>query len=579
MLAAVRRLADVAAPGRCDGVQLLADALKSGVPGARLTDLAAVASPERPMAAWLALPAELLFIVGHGNGLDMGLGPLSLCRRGVFIAGDQVNVFPCFHGAPCGRPGQAHMDADRIMARRVIAASCWGVYPPGGDFDPEASVGHGLLAGATAEVLLTSVRVTIFRGPDLALMYYLVNLGKSFGAVANAVNRYRLAAGLEADLMSFGDPASSIAASVVERRAVWRAGVGRLPLRGGAAGDFHVPVPADIAARGRFVIVDGEAARFVSGAFDLHGAIFLTRPRSAAGHDGAIELRIVPALLLTTEECRRMKDATAALSALLDGGRAALGPDHRELLDASAAWKALAELLAGWPLAHVPPGACVTRATLDRVFAGLNQGLTDFAQSWLRLFLSLVPARGIFHARNFWLDQAVFHSERRRARNCGYCDGIVGEASFTLRGPSALLRTLSHCQTCGPICDGDPVIGAMLAGPRTADAGTTVRFHVPVNNVYGCPLPVAVALVIERYDRKQSVQGECVSITLDPHERATVAMSIAIPADWPSGVCYAGAAIVFAGEINYLKRGIGVRRAAPETTVVAIHRPGPYSQS
>lgn len=579
LMLAVRRLARTGVPGKSTGPQLLADAMKSRLPGRKLIDLAEMATAEQPMAAWLSQAAELLFIVGHGNGLDIGLGPLSLCRRHSFETSDASRLFPCFQGASCCRPGQQHMEADTVKARRIIAATCWGIYPPGGNFHPEASAGFGLLAGGWVEAILTSVRVTIFRAPDLALMYYFVNSGISFGRVAILINRYRLAAGLEADLACFGDATSTIEASVVNVQASWHGRSCRLHLDLSDAGDFCLAVPSTSACLGRYIIIDGEDAASVSCVYDLHETIFLTTKPSEIRRDSALELTVVPTLLLSDEEHLRMKRAMAALAPLLDGGRAALGPDHAELNDTRDKWKAVTELLTNWPLADLAPGTGVSRTTLHRTLSTLQHGFSALAQAWIQLFQCLVPTVGIYHARGFWLGQAVFQSEKRRVRRCSYCKGIIDEATFALSDLSHSLRSLSHCQLCGPVCDGNAEIAASLEGPEAIEAGLTLSFTVAVANPYDCPLPVAAALMVERFDRKHSLVGERAAGMLEAGENASLMLSVAIPCDWPAGICYVGVAVSLAGEVTYLRRGIAVKPRHPGTAVVAIHRPAANFQN
>jgi hypothetical protein len=497
-----------------------------------MPDFASYAAGAQLQAGDLLAPADLLFLLGHGNGADAGAGDFVLCRRDTAIPArparstspvrDAIDALPCFGGAPCrfdDRPVTV-VRTDDLRARRIVALVCWGVSVTRHPFSIESTVGAGLLEGSQADTVLTLVRVAAIGRGDYLALYYACNDGLPLGTAATRANRARLARGQRADIICFGDPESRLQPSVVAVTAdVIDRGL-RLPLA-------SIPLIPSIPSgeRGKFIDVRIDASSCTRGlkapALVIDGA----SPEAAvAMPDGTLYATLGPdaftasdSLDVSAIECASLRNDAARLAPLgLD-----LETIRQMLLSLSQSFLAsrqdlwpfvtrtaeqaadIEHVLQHWPMATIEPGAVVSGAGMTRAREDLETRLTRLRDTLLTLWEQCLDAKVPMLQV---LDRPLrIVDEVAGAGTCAYCGQLVDDH---LRRDvfDRWRRRSGFCRACGHIYNGrvdrtdsDSDVWVRCESPMTIGAAAPIS--VTVRNPYAWPCSAQFAIGLLPFGR------------------------------------------------------------------------------
>ncbi len=523
-----------------------------------------VAAGPNGLAQLARNPPELLILLGHSNGHDLGAAGAALCRRGSLQehGADDLLRFPCHFGADCrfiGRPRE-EVNVDRLHARRVILLSCWGVSIAPSPFAVDASVGIGLLHHARVQTLITTVRSAEIGREDLLAFYYLARTGLPMGRLANAVNRRRQSLGQRAEFLCFGDPFGTLARTVGDasaRETDARDAVTVALAPSDAAFDVCVQLPRAIAGERSIAIVERGARVRAAQLHDDH-----TLYVSAAPGDGAeaeISFAAAEDLHETAAPLTALSDdlayATFALLTLRSPGPG----DRPQAL--GAAFDALRSIVAGWPLRRLQPGAAVSRSKLHEPWVQLMRAIGDYQSAMIDLFVGTTQRGGT----NFMKLADAYHFvevEVPASEPCDYCGLPVSDALYKPIHGDVYRRT-GYCQACGTVYEApldavEPWI--RLAGAAHSDVKPRRRFEITVQvaNPFAFPVPSRAAAVIKHFNKDEHLPVSTPPIYLDARRPSGLQMTIDVPADYPAGVHFIDAIAFVGPRVAHLRRAIVV---------------------
>lgn len=497
--------------------------------------------------AFLTQPAEIAFVFGHSNGLDMDAGVATLCTKPDARPGDGgLKAFDCFRDGACARcrPGQPQASPKMLRMRRLVLVSCWGVTLSDAVFDPALSIGRGLADQPILEAFVTTVRAARVDELDVPHLYYLANRGYPLGAVANRANQERLARGLEADFLCFGDPESATATSTLAAQARRR-----------EEGWFDVAIDpssrrTDVEIRvgetmpeEPIVLVDGPEG--TSGVL-ARGTLCLTVPEETT----AVRFCIVDRRTLANEARAEMARDLAFAQRYVRG----VAPK----IDAEIAAAPLASIdraLEALDVAAPTIGSVVSARALDESRAALARTIATTTHAVASVFAAAVERMGSVHPAHVWQPRYDF-VEQRTAASCACgstCDEHVHEERV---GKDR--RSLLVCRACGPVFDGDPSLGASL-GPRAPLArGATHTIELPIASPYGCDTAATGVAMLSSFRRGEVASGEARSVIVPARARGILAVELTIPHDFPRGVSYLACALVIGGRLHFFRRAVHV---------------------
>lgn len=158
---------------------------------------------------------RLVCVETHGNGVDAPLGSSGfLCTRRArpSMSADRGSL-PCLHGGPCIRSADGGHEAERqlspaeIRADVLVWATCWGTLGADSAFDPAASVVRYVVTDSPVSAILTTTTSVTVSAARLLLIAYLLQTGRTLGAVAGRLNRLEDGGSL-APWAVIGDPLS-----------------------------------------------------------------------------------------------------------------------------------------------------------------------------------------------------------------------------------------------------------------------------------------------------------------------------------------------------------------------------------
>jgi len=501
----------------------------------------------------LGRPAEIAFLSGHSNGLDVDVGSAVLCTRfdGAPVRDDELRHFPCARGVACARcrPDQANASPALFRARRLVLLSCWGVSLSEYVFAPEHTLGQAILKSPHVDVLLTTVRASRVDALDMPYLYYLANLGLPLGEVANRANRLRIARGSTADLVCFGDPESRLEPSIDVVK-IEPDDDGVYVVRGG---DGPTDVAIDLArhALPEEPVFLATAEKPIAGACEPGRAVFLTVPAGA----GEVRLRAVDRRSLASA------DALRDLSRDLDFARSYARDIEAKAESIDAAHAAAAADLARdaierCPLLDLAPGSVVAVEAIEHVLDDLQSRIATSAHRSIAAFIQGVHRLGTYHPYNLWNARHRLLGQRPAGR-CAYCGGSCDEDTFELRGGDTR-RSIVACRGCGPIFDGDPSLGAAMRVEDPVRPGL-LRVDLPMTNPYGMDVPAfGVAVVTSFTNRGEFALGEVRGADLAQGESKSMTVDVAIPETAHTGIHYLCCGLAIGARLQFFRRAIHV---------------------
>ncbi|MFC1835856.1 hypothetical protein ACFL2Q_14240 [Thermodesulfobacteriota bacterium] len=506
---------------------------------------------------------DLAFFAGHGNGIDMNLGKVVLCRhsRTAPAAPDQLGVFPCYHGGPCVRTlggARIRRAIEDVGARCLINLTCWGVSIAPAPYAPKHTLGEGFLRHSAVEAMVTTVGVAGYDAMDLGLLYFLCNDGLPLGQVANRANRVRPLDGRGAELLCFGDPRARIKPSLEKAEALRQGD--KLTLRIPPSEHGPTDIRADISVEpldDKIVLVDDPpSGRYLGGVLDPSGVMYASIAEGAGTEDVTLDIVGRSDLVERRNGARRVFQDLEFLDSYL--------PELLQSSDNRNAVVEVAEILAGvkaflrsWPLDGLAAGSTVLRSFPDSVWDTLTKGLTALVESLMVLFEGFMTTRaglryddwsGRYRSRRTT-------SDRIRCRYCGY---HVDEWLLKSRMTHAT-RRIGYCHACGLIYDGDPAIGRWLVTEDILERGRPTTVRLNGRNPYGFPVPVAAVTVLERWELNESSVAKAGPFITDAGERCAVEAVLDVPKSFPPGVYHLSAAWMVGGRINFLRRDLRLR--------------------
>jgi len=540
------------APGRA-GEQPFSGLASTTFRGARMVERDPGAGNDGALRL-LGRPAEIGFLSGHSNGLDVDVGASVLCTRfdGVPVSDDELRHFPCARGAACARcrPDQANASPSLLRTRRLVLLSCWGVSLSPYVFAPEHTLGQAILRSPHVDVLLTTVRASRVDALDVPHLYYLANLGLPLGEVANRANRLRIARGSFADIVCFGDPESRVEASL-DVADVERDEDGVYVVRGddGAAKDVAIDVAGHAMPEEPIVLADG--VKPVTGMCEPGRALFLTVPKGA----GEVRLRAVDRRSFLPEA------AMAELARDLDFARSyareiAMKTESADATFAAAAVDVARDAIEKSPLLDVAQGSVVPVQAIEHVLDDLQTKLGTSAYRCIGAFIQGVRHLGTYHPYNLWNARYRLLGQRPAGR-CAYCGSSCDEDTFRARSGDAR-RWVVACRGCGPIFDGDPSLGASLRVDDPARPGL-LPVDLPMKNPYAIDVPAfGVAVVTSFTNRGDFALGEIRGADLAPGESKTMSVDVVIPETASTGVYYLCCGLAIGGRLQFFRRSLHV---------------------
>jgi hypothetical protein len=553
LLAAVRRL-DAPPPPGAGQAALLHPSFEDFVAGTRVRAAANGGSP--PTEEVMTAGAGILYLLGHSNGHDLHLGGAVICRRGVLEGAPRPErAFPCYYGAACCYQGRAHrMDADVVSARVAVVLTCWGVSPRT-PFSPETSTGEGLAGSGRVRALVTSLRSERFGRSDFLPLYYAFGMGLPAGRAVAMANRGRMAQGVRASLVCYGDPEMGSPATVVDVAAA-PDGAGRFAaeLPAGPV-EVRIALPREEAAAATLAVIeDGPPT---GAAWLGEGALFLTT-RGKGGR-----------LVFSCASSGRVRAESAGLAGVLDDVAGlshfcrALAEENAappaEINRFAAAVGAAAGVLHRWPLARVKPGKVLSRRQVEKTWASLHSCLGELGVAFLDVCAAAAALGGI--PMRAGQGQWVVTGEGDSPLPCGYCGSVVveDEMEFPL---TRHRRRSGNCFCCGTVFVGDPDTARILEVEEPLRLGRTVEVRIPVRNPYPVAVEVGALTLLGGFDSTlPQPSGRSTPLRLAPGGTGTVTVPMGLdPAGrLGEGMYYLSGAVMVGARLTFLRRPVEVR--------------------
>lgn len=562
--------------------QLFFDGLGLDIEGANLVHASLICESNADVRALLAEPADVLYLVGHGNGVDLGVLKAAVCCRiDASAPAGELRVLPCFHGDSCRRGSDVETPAAAIGARRVINLSCWGVTLANPHFAPEFTLADGLMRSGTVESLITTVRVADIGAADVSLLYYLINVGLPMGLVANRANRLRLRVGKGADFICFGDPASRLPASVSRVSAQFEAGHFTIYLdrdgKDAAIRDISLQSPVSVHSDPIWITSDN-INMAVWDPTQTPATLYATVDTGTCGSTAEFRCVERSELPILEDLASQLLEDLAFLTIYAAGARAASASPEFETEMVAAAYE-LSRALEAWPVAALPLWSCVRGATLAQLELTLETSLAALSEAVAAHYIHLVKTAGTLHPTPLWAAGFVPVCDERGTEPCVYCAAPVdirvcrprvgsARAPFRLRPlqehaesaaecdrppKRAGKRCLRYCQNCGLVFDGDVDMATWIDCPPEVRPGGRISCRVRVNNPYGTYVPARVVFTFEDFSRRRTTSAEVFASRLEP-SGSQLEAELAIPAAVFPGVHSAGAMIMVGTKVCFLRR-------------------------
>lgn len=481
----------------------------------------------------------VLFLVGHSSGFDAGFENLAICRRGTGLnAPANFLAFPCFYGAPCryDKPVLLPFSTDIVAARKVINITCWGFGLQDHMFQPELTVGQGLLDGGAVESMITSIRVFPLERSDLMALYYLINHGVPFGLATALANKLRLQRGNRADFFCFGDPEGYVECSNQEVECEWNGVTGLVTnLSSSFKSDIEIRFPKDIDQSDKIVLIGPDSAGMVCGV-STSGYVFLSPSNQPPTNE--VLLRLLPADHPELAVLGSVKELLIGFHHL-DHLARSLGceSDHGGGVEASRLYAALRELrsfLIAWPLSSLKGGDVLRSVEVSNAFTNLSSKLNSLGNAFSEMYWSLL-GKGSPFLLLMGNDLGTSEAQQFEIDTCRYCGQAVDEtlvSSWTGR-PS---RISGCCHICGPIYDVGPEDEKWISSDSVR-LNSSNNFKINIRNAYPFPATAFSGLAIPPFGSQQAV-SVANTILVPARQTRTINMDLDLSAQFHPGTYY-----------------------------------------
>jgi hypothetical protein len=487
--------------------------------------------------------SELLLLAAHSNGFDIdGIGP-SLCALNARESTAATGVMPCFNGAPCSRRRSGHhpRSVASVTARRVIAATCWGVSKELA-YDFEHTAGAALIHNPLIESLLTTMRVVHFDAADIATLYYLANDGYSFGAIASRWNAFRLWRGYHAEMVCFGDPETCLSPGIDEMPVGFG---GSMVIHGSQARRRDVKIRSAAPVE-RVVVVGSRRDGILSSVVMPDGVVYATLEKDVNSASLALsEEDQNPLLCSPSELFTELEQVGDYLSA--DGQPSRLVSSYTKLRQA----------VASWPLASVTRGAFVAQETLVHTWGVLKERLDAFADAAVDSYLSTVHQHIGLHTLRYWERVYVDRPGLMVTRDCSFCGGTLDERVLVHRACNRQ-RLLGHCRSCGPSYDVPSHGRVSLELPEHAQSGSVVGASFRLQGSKLPRVPARAVFVLQQLHEGSGSDSDVAGgdVTYDtPHDAHC---ELRIPDQIAPGVYHLAAMVTMGAALHFFRRPIRV---------------------
>lgn len=504
----------------------------------------------------IAQPVDCLYLLGHSNGHDAGIGPIVLCRQPDTPRSrrPRLDAYPCFNGHGCRFKDQPvrPVTSRHVNARRIVNLTCWGSSLSSAPFSPTLSVGAGLLAGARLRVMLTLFRASRLSAREAMLIYYLLNSGVSFGRVANVLNDDRCARGQAVAFACFGDPRERLAASVVSIEA--RVVTSRLRSISLPARDLPYDFVIELSDLSEIPGVCVTHPMVTAGSV-LSNRVWLS---VAPGPETVIMLEIVEACEIAAAKtgvnvdlqhlswikrfCSRIKKMYK-LNALT-----------QDLRDNADEYSSYLEAL---PHRHFQLGAFTDRRFLEAQRSA-GCGLVDEFMVSASSLHERLASFGAMSSMRILYDVSDIGLETRHHERCPICRGAINVTQLRLAGGGPK-RSQFNCDCCGPIQQSASNLLFTLCLDGKLIPGTTIHLSavVPGSACQPWTRRAQLSVVLCTFLRETDVAGRSEPVDVNGSD-TTLSVSLALPERLTPGVYYLSAQIIVGAEVSHVRHPVSV---------------------
>lgn len=556
LLAVARRLTQTRPSAGSRQVLALSEDLPIDLRGARFDTLAFANAEAR-----LTAECDLLYLIGHGNAMHMTAGGTVLCQRAP-AAADELGVYPCFHGDDChfgANRGEVQLSLDRLRARRIVSVGCYAAGFLDQPFAYQHSVAAALARNPILESMIATLRAATITPADVSLLYYLCNRGLPMGAIANRVNRFRLSLGLAAEFLCFGDPETSIGATIepvqIEQHDdEW---IINAPATRGTARDLMAALPVQCLPRDP-ILLDSTAGDLHNGMLDPDGQLYVTIPADWKGAPIRLRAAARESMIDRGGAAAKLMNDLQFLELYVNLIEESNGTSE-ELSSTLQAKLHLQELLRTWPLSDYPLHTLVRQRAVEELWRELRCRVDTLGDRFLHLYKALMSRDQRTHPTP-WESRFSTEESLPRSVECGYCGHPIDEFRMRARFGTHE-RWWGLCRPCcAYVYDGDPHVGRWLETPPLFVAGQPASIGFRITNPYGIALDAHVLAVIKHFDRNKSAFSTATRITLQPKEQRLVETAlVTIPTTYRSGMYHAAGVTMIGGQINFYRTHVAVR--------------------
>jgi hypothetical protein len=551
------------------------DDFKKMIGGARIQDAGQLVAGGADYRQLISEPNELIFMIGHSNGHDAGIGKLVLCRHASTPPPlSTVNAFPCYAGEDCKviSRGMITASADEVGAKRVISLCCWGVTLADHPFSTVLSVGEGLLRFSNVETLVCATRGYFITREDFLTLYYFANTGLSLGAVANKGNRCRIDRGLGAEFLCFGDPETSIL-KTIDNMSWDRTEQGKT---------FYINLPPldrpkDLALNlhdqkcphSYAVLLDSKPQVQAGVMVSSDSKLFLTVAPSLHENFVRADLLTEEDLSLRIESYRQLFEDLPYFDSLFHATAERLSNtavDLNSLTQISAQIGVMRNLLKISPLAHVREGMVIFKGVLEQYEEEVMQQIDTIADQFVRFYVDSID---IDFAQLAHSHYRLIH-ETDAKLICQYCGSRVSEKEWS---PifERCSRHIGFCDSCGIIYEGDTGLARWLITEENTVSDFPFRVSITASNPYTVPMRARGAVVFTRF-HKGGVHSFVTGGTLAPEEVSVLTANVVPPTNLSNGVYYLLGILLVGLRVVYFRRPLIVH-AGPVRKFTSLGEP------
>jgi hypothetical protein len=533
--------------------------------------------PDSSVAELVRSDLDLLVIHGHGNALDLDLGPSAiLCARAAGTGSGEAGVFPCFQpGGTCFRQVRAHANAELIDPRSLdalllVTVSCHIVHLGPSAFSSRASILPALLASGMVAAITTTGAAGM--GPELVtLALGLLREGRPLGDVARLLNEFHAAHGIATGLdpaytpfVVIGNPCARLAAAIPQARVVQR-----------RAGAVTARVTSDLAADPA-----GTLLRIPLESTDLPGATIATASGVKGtdwqkvvvlgrGRDRAAYAWLGPKARL---ERRTIRLESRPADELVQVRTLQAAADRLRVWETMLDWY-LEEF--AWAPTRVPPverlllGVVRLQRHLASIAVALREGrappdffhagLAHLASAGGQLLAICADVANTMGLPDLGARTGMsLTGEPGEAGPCACGDAVLRCQSYAAPGGGELLRLMCPCGDAGQQSAGTPA--SMVPTTRRVRRGEIAHLALRCTAPADRFLFAQGIAVLEPWLDKRPVHGAIADLVVDPAATADLECPIRIPRRVAPGVYPMSVIAVIDGGLVHRKTMFRVER-------------------